>query len=254
MKPTMTNGSDEMYLSQILNVLIAMRNGDFSVNMPSNLIGLEGKIADTLNEVLATKKTFTASVIKTCKTVGKEGEFLKTAQSINAAIDQLNDFTNEVTSVVAKVGKEEKTGGLAKSKNLYGGWKELTAIVKRTFKHITVTEDKYDGTDLGLSISRKIFSDMTDFVEPPKKLLIIENNALERNELVRFIGNGDVVTKVVSTFEAGLKALKKEKFDCILLDLVLPGMDGFEFLEEFKKDWENASTPVIVLTGKESNL
>lgn len=111
----MLNGRDEMYLAQILNVLIALRNGDFSVKMPTNLTSLEGKIADTLYEVLETKKAFIGSVVKICKTVGKEGKIDKRidfetgrgdwsliAESINEFIEDLKDLEIDFCSKASK--------------------------------------------------------------------------------------------------------------------------------------------------------
>jgi len=105
MQSNMLYGSDEMYLSQILNVLIAIRNGDFSVKKPTNLTGLEWKIADTLNDVLETKKTFTGSVVKICKAVGKKGKIAKQidfetsrrdwslmTEAINELVEDLKDI------------------------------------------------------------------------------------------------------------------------------------------------------------------
>ena len=115
MQSNMLNGRDEMYLAQILNVLIALRNGDFSVKMPTNLTSLEGKIADTLYEVLETKKAFIGSVVKICKTVGKEGKIDKRidfetghcdwsliAESINEFIEDLKDLEIDFCSKASK--------------------------------------------------------------------------------------------------------------------------------------------------------
>ncbi len=51
--------------------------------------------------------------------------------------------------------------------------------------------------------------------------------------------------------EIGSKLAKTEQPDLILLDLILPVMDGFEVLEKLKKDEETKDIPVIVLTNLE---
>jgi len=53
--------------------------------------------------------------------------------------------------------------------------------------------------------------------------------------------------------EIGLKLAREIKPDLILLDLILPKMDGFEVLEELKKDDDLKDIPVIVLTNLESS-
>ncbi len=57
--------------------------------------------------------------------------------------------------------------------------------------------------------------------------------------------------EVVSAFngEEGLKKIKEEKPDFVLLDIVLPGIDGFEVLEKLKNDKETAGIPVVILSN-----
>ena len=59
--------------------------------------------------------------------------------------------------------------------------------------------------------------------------------------------------KVISALdgEAGARLAKEENPDLILLDLILPKMDGFELLAELKKDPKTKSIPVIILTNLE---
>lgn len=59
--------------------------------------------------------------------------------------------------------------------------------------------------------------------------------------------------KIQTAFDgkAGLEMIKTDKPDLVLLDLILPKMDGFAVLQEMKKDPEIADIPVIVLTNLE---
>jgi len=50
--------------------------------------------------------------------------------------------------------------------------------------------------------------------------------------------------------EEGIRHLENEKVDCILLDLMLPGMNGIEFCRKIKKTPEYSSIPIIMLTAK----
>ncbi len=86
---------------------------------------------------------------------------------------------------------------------------------------------------------------------PAKKLLVIEDNDAERHAIIELIGNGDVVTKAVATGDEALDLLRSESFDCIVLDLGLSGMSGFEVIEKIRDDLELTNLPIIVYTGRE---
>jgi len=58
----------------LLSVLSAVRNGDFGVQMPLDWTGVEGKIADCLNEVIATNRGLEAELARVSRVVGKEGK------------------------------------------------------------------------------------------------------------------------------------------------------------------------------------
>src|SRR5437868_12762939 len=55
-----------------------------------------------------------------------QGEFLRTAKTVNTMVDQLGAFASEVTRVAREVGTEGKLGGQAKVKGVAGTWKDLT--------------------------------------------------------------------------------------------------------------------------------
>lgn len=85
-----------------------------------------------------------------------------------------------------------------------------------------------------------------------KKVLIIEDDTLLHSLLGDKMSDlrtqGVEVVPVLSADDA-LKTMKTFVPDVILLDLVMPGKNGFEFLEEMRKDPRFASTPVIVLSN-----
>ena len=66
-----------------------------------------------------------------------EGEFLRTAQTINKMVDQLSSFASEVTRVAREVGTEGKLGGQAKVKGVAGTWKDLTDSVNSMALNLT---------------------------------------------------------------------------------------------------------------------
>src|SRR5688572_6135815 len=66
-----------------------------------------------------------------------EGEFLRTAKTINTMVEQLGDFSAEVTRVAREVGTEGKLGGQAKVKGVAGTWKDLTDSVNSMAGNLT---------------------------------------------------------------------------------------------------------------------
>lgn len=80
-----------------------------------------------------------------------------------------------------------------------------------------------------------------------KKILIVEDDTSQARVLKLKLSKAGFATKIVLTGEEALKVLEKGRFELILLDLILPRMNGFEVLSELKKR-ENV-TPVIVLTN-----
>ena len=66
-----------------------------------------------------------------------EGEFLRTAKTVNRMVDQLGSFASEVTRVAREVGTEGKLGGQAEVKGVAGTWKDLTDSVNSMAGNLT---------------------------------------------------------------------------------------------------------------------
>ena len=83
-----------------------------------------------------------------------------------------------------------------------------------------------------------------------KDLLVIEDNPTLRKGIVRLIGNGDIHAEEASRGEEAIGLLRTKKFDCIVLDIGLPDMSGFEMLEKMEEE-NLAIPPVVVYTGRD---
>jgi CheY-like chemotaxis protein/signal transduction histidine kinase/HAMP domain-containing protein len=97
------------------------------------------------------------------------------------------------------------------------------------------------------------FGDIQTFLDRRvRSLLVVEDNDDQRQAVVELIGGGDdVEVTAVASSEEALEALEQRRFDCMVLDLKLPEMGGFDLLEKLKEDPRHSQTPVIVYTGKE---
>jgi HAMP domain-containing protein/CheY-like chemotaxis protein/signal transduction histidine kinase len=83
-----------------------------------------------------------------------------------------------------------------------------------------------------------------------RKLLVVEDDDVQRMSVVELIGNGDVNTTAVATGKEALAKLQQEEFDCVVLDLKLPDMTGFELIEKLQSKGRS-NIPIIIYTGKE---
>ncbi|MGE5749681.1 MAG: response regulator, partial [Gemmatimonas sp.] len=97
------------------------------------------------------------------------------------------------------------------------------------------------------------FSRIANFIEDiPKHLLVVEDDEGQRSAIVDLIAHEDVEITAVDSAEKALEELSSDKhYDCVVLDLGLHDMSGFDFLEKVKSDPDKAELPIIVYTGKQ---
>jgi hypothetical protein len=76
---------DGMFRRQLLDALLAFRDGDFSVRMPTDGVGVDGKIADAFNEIASVSERRAREAARVSHAVGKEGK-LKQRMSVPGAV------------------------------------------------------------------------------------------------------------------------------------------------------------------------
>ena len=109
-------------LAVILMSLQTMRDGDFSVRLPGSWTGLEGKIADTFNEIVSANQQMARELRRVGKAVGKEGRTRERTRfhesrgawgemevSVNTLVEDLLRPTAEVTRAIAAVAQGNLT-------------------------------------------------------------------------------------------------------------------------------------------------
>ncbi|MEX0729085.1 MAG: HAMP domain-containing protein [Planctomycetaceae bacterium] len=107
-----------MRTCQILSAMIAFRDGDFSVRLPIEWSGTEGRIAEAFNQTIAQEERITRETVRVSVTVGKEGRLTQRmsvplaigswavkTQSVNTLIDDLVRPTTEVARAIGAVAK-----------------------------------------------------------------------------------------------------------------------------------------------------
>ncbi|HLG88229.1 MAG TPA: HAMP domain-containing protein [Alphaproteobacteria bacterium] len=91
-----------------------------------------------------------------------------------------------------------------------------------------------------------------DYAAPRRKrLLIVEDNPAEQMSVAELLGHDDIEIRTVGTGSEALQIIKDQGTDCVVLDLRLPDMSGFDLLEELKRDPALSDLPVVVFTGRE---
>ena len=94
--------------------------------------------------------------------------------------------------------------------------------------------------------------DDAEMSEQNTKILIVDDEP-EITEIVDiFLSNAGFKVIAENTAYDGIKAAKKSTPDVILLDIMMPGMDGYEVCNALKADPTTANIPVVFLTGKDS--
>ncbi|MGA7554048.1 MAG: HAMP domain-containing protein [Candidatus Acidiferrales bacterium] len=96
------------------------------------------------------------------------------------------------------------------------------------------------------------FARIKEYATPRRKrLLVVEDNPAEQFTIRELLGYDDIDVAVASTGSEALTAIKEETFDCVVLDLRLPDMSGFDLLERFSETPSLSDLPVVVFTGKD---
>jgi len=148
------------------------------------------------------------------------------------------------------------------------GWTVLSQLKQNpATRHIpvqivTLDEDRQHGlargafsfmtkptTTEGLELA---LSKLTNYAKPRRKrLLVVEDNPLEQLSITELLGHDDIDIETVETGKYAIERLYEEPADCVVLDLRLPDMSGFEVLEKIRDDASLSNVPVVVVTGRE---
>jgi CheY-like chemotaxis protein/signal transduction histidine kinase len=148
------------------------------------------------------------------------------------------------------------------------GWTVLNHLKQEpTTRHIpvqmlTVNEDWHHGLSHGAFafVNKPTTRDglaeaidrIRDFARPRRKhLLIVEDEPAQQLSIRALLDYDDIDVDVVSTGEDALAAIDNQSYDCVVLDLRLPDMTGFELLEQLSQSDSRNELPVVVFTGKD---
>jgi CheY-like chemotaxis protein len=148
------------------------------------------------------------------------------------------------------------------------GWNVLSQLKQNSLtRHIpvqivTLDEDRQHGLARGAfsfvtkPTTREGIADalsrIKEFSQPRRKrLLVVEDNKAEQMSIRELLGHDDIEIVNAGTGDEALATLRNEPCDCVVLDLRLPDMSGFEVLERMRADDGLTDVPVVVFTGRE---
>jgi len=98
-------------------------------------------------------------------------------------------------------------------------------------------------------------SQIKEYAKPRRKrLLIVEDNAAEQMSITELLGHDDIEIVTTDTGAGALSVLRESPCDCVVLDLRLPDMSGFEVLDSIRNDDALSGVPVVVFTGRELSV
>jgi HAMP domain-containing protein/CheY-like chemotaxis protein/signal transduction histidine kinase len=96
------------------------------------------------------------------------------------------------------------------------------------------------------------FARIKEYSKPRhRRLLVVEDDAADRLSIRALLEHDDIEIEGVASGEEALGALRQRAFDCVVLDLRLPDISGFELLEQLSCDEALRDLPIVVFTGKE---
>jgi twitching motility two-component system response regulator PilH len=84
-----------------------------------------------------------------------------------------------------------------------------------------------------------------------RNILIVEDNQVDRSRLEKLLGANGYQTSTATNGTEALAAVKRSKPDAILMDVNMPGMDGFAATRALKGDGATKDIPVVLVTSKD---
>jgi CheY-like chemotaxis protein len=112
----------------------------------------------------------------------------------------------------------------------------------RGYTNKSASESELDG----------MLADLMDFVRNGRRrLLVVEDDENQLNSVVELLGGDDIDTTAARSAEGALEAMRAKRFDCVVLDLGLPEMNGTELLDHLRDDRDLAGVPVVIYTARD---
>ena len=225
---------NNLYVTQLLKTLVAVKKGDFSQRMPIDHTGMAGKIADTLNDVIELNEKMAAELDRIGTVVGKEGKITQRASlgaaggSWTACVDSVNTLITDLvqpTAETARVIRAVANGDLSQTiapniegRPLKGEFLQTAEIVNTMVEQLSsfaseVTRVARDvGTEGKLGVQAEVcgvagtWKDLTDSVNSMAGNLTAQVRNIA--EVTTAVANGDLSKKITVDVKGEILELK----------------------------------------------
>ena len=106
-----------------------------------------------------------------------------------------------------------------------------------------------EGTGLGLVIVKDLAEPFASIIAPDVKMLVVDDNEFNRQVMLSLLKPTLMLMDDVESGREALEMLEIRQYDLILLDIAMPGMDGYRVLDHLREDEKTKEIPVVFLTG-----
>jgi signal transduction histidine kinase len=243
-----------------LKELASVNNNKFILkidsDIPDFLIGDPTKLSQVMmnliNNALKFTKNGTVTVITKLKSLQNENAtlyFEVTDTGIGIPEDKLKSVFDSFSQGSIEVNRK------------YGGTGLGLTIVKKIIKtlggHITLTSVVGKGSSFSFELEFNIGSELLkveditktydDSVLMNKKILLVEDNKINQMISAKMLKNKGIICDIIDNGEEAIETARNNKFDLILMDVHLPGINGTVATEQIRKF--DLETPIIALTA-----
>jgi len=226
--------SESLDQKELLKVLTAFKRGDFSVRMPEDGVGLGGKIADTLNEVLELNENMCGEFERISRVVGKEGKITQRAamgsntggwrscvDSVNGLISDLVQPSTEVARVIGAVARGDLSQGMSTEvdgRQLKGEFLRTAKVVNTMVEQLNsfasevirvAREVGAEGKLGGQAVVRNVAGTWKDLTESVNSMAgNLTNQVRNIAEVTTAVALGDLSTKITVDAKGEILQLK----------------------------------------------
>ena len=124
----------------------------------------------------------------------------------------------------------------------------LDQIVNKELSHL-FEEQIFNGEN---TAKQKVFLDSGKLAHGKHRALVVDDSKTVQAQLKRELTSLSIQADIADTGEQGLEMIERTHYDIIFLDVVLPGVDGYQVCKSIRRKQESKNIPVVMLTSKSS--